>query len=314
MTGHTFLLPERARYAGAPVIEWPTVLLAAFIYGGWLGLTTVYGVWPAVVVLPLLAILTAWHGSLQHEVLHGHPTRWATINDLIGRIPISLWIPYARYKRLHLKHHNNERLTDPLDDPESYYLTPEQWEGMSPFMRLLWRFDQTLLGRVTVGAPMHILMYWRGEWRAIRRGEPGVGGAWAFHLLLCLPVVYWVTVVCGIPFWIYLLAVVWPSKSLGSVRSYAEHRAFPAVHERIAIVERSWFFGPLFLYNNLHVLHHDEPLIPWYAYQRRYRQRRDELLRLNGGLYYRSYFALARRYLLRAHDVAVHPTGRVPSA
>ena len=44
------------------------------------------------------------------------------------------------------------------------------------------------------------------------------------------------------------------------------------------------------------------------------RQRRDELLRLNGGLYYRSYFALARRYLLRAHDVAVHPTGRVPSA
>ena len=53
---------------------------------------------------------------------------------------------------------NLRRLTDPLDDPESYYLTPEQWEGMSPFMRLLWRFDQTLLGRVTVGAPMHILI------------------------------------------------------------------------------------------------------------------------------------------------------------
>ncbi len=306
------LTREPSRYADAPAIEWPTVLLAGVIYAGWLTLTYAWGRMSPWVELPLLALLVAWHGSLQHEVLHGHPTRWRAINDLIGRVPLSLWIPYVRYKRLHLKHHNNERLTDPVDDPESYYVTPEHWAAMSAPMRWLWRIDQTLLGRVTIGAPMHIAMYWVGEWRAIRRNDPGARRAWVVHLLTCIPVLWWVTSVCGMPLWVYLVGVMVASKGIGSVRSFAEHRARNTVYERIAIVEGSWFFGPLFLFNNLHVLHHDEPLIPWYQYNRAYRRRREELLRLNNGLLYRTYFDVARRYLLKPHDVAVHPTGRVP--
>jgi fatty acid desaturase len=305
---------EPTRHAGAPAVEWPTVLLAVGIYGGWLLLTSAWGHWPMGVVLPLLAVWVTWHGSLQHEVLHGHPTRWRRLNDFLGSVPLSIWIPYARYKRLHLKHHHNERLTDPVDDPESYYLTAARWASMSAPMKLLWRIDQTLLGRVTIGAPMHIIMYWAGEWRAVVHDEPGARVAWCKHLIGCVLVAYWVTSVCQMPFWIYLVAVVVPSKGLGSVRSFAEHRAHNTVHERIAIVEGSWFFGPLFLFNNLHVLHHDEPLMPWYAYNRRYRQRRSELLQLNNGLLYRTYFDVARRYLFKPHDVAVHPTGRVPRA
>jgi hypothetical protein len=304
--------PEPARYADAPRVEWPTVALAGLIYGGWAVLTYHWQDWPLALVLPLLAILVAWHGSLQHEVLHGHPTRWRGINDLFGMLPISLWIPYTRYKRLHLKHHNNDRLTDPVDDPESYYLTEAHWTSMSAPMRVLWKFDQTLLGRITIGPPLHIGMYWLGEWRAVRRNEPGARAAWFEHLVWCAVVLVWLSAVCHVPLALYALAVVWPSKSLGSVRSFAEHRARPSVHERIAIVEGSWFFGPLFLFNNLHVLHHDEPLMPWYAYLRRYRLRRDELLRLNNGLVYKTYFDVARRYLFKPHDVTVHPMGRVP--
>jgi fatty acid desaturase len=303
---------EQSRFPGAPAVEWPTVCLAVLIYGAWGILTVCWRPLPALLTLPLLAVVVAWHGSLQHEVLHGHPTRWRVVNDCIGRIPLSLWIPYVRYKRLHLKHHNNERLTDPIDDPESYYLTQASWQAMSPLMRLLWRIDQTLLGRITLGAPLHIALYWAGEWRAVRQNDPGARQAWFWHLIWCLPVVGWLTMVCGMPLWIYLVAVMVPSKSLGSVRSFAEHRARPGVHERIAIVEGSWFFGPLFLFNNLHVLHHDEPLIPWYAYGAAYRRRREELLRMNGGLLYRTYFDVARRYLLTPHDTAVHPTDRVP--
>jgi fatty acid desaturase len=306
------LTPEVSRYANAPRVEWPTVALAVMIYGGWAWLTLHWPDWPHAMLLPLLAILVAWHGSLQHEVLHGHPTRWRGLNDLFGVVPISLWIPYARYKRLHLKHHNNDRLTDPLDDPESYYLTAERWASMSAPMRAIWRFDQTLLGRVTIGSPLHILMYWAGEYRALLRGDTAARRAWLGHLLWCTLVVWWVTQVCHMPLWVYLAGVMLPSKSLGLVRSFAEHRALPTVHERIAIVEGSWFFGPLFLFNNLHVLHHDEPLMPWYAYPRRYRERREELLWLNNGLLYRTYFDVAQRYLFRAHDVTVHPAGRVP--
>jgi fatty acid desaturase len=311
-TSTPLLTREPSRYAGAPAVEWPTVLLALFIYSAWLGLTRAWGLMPAWLELPLLALVVAWFGSLQHEVLHGHPTRWREINDGIGTVSLSLWIPYARYKRLHLKHHNNERLTDPVDDPESYYVTAEQWAAMSAPMRWLWRMDQTLLGRVTIGAPMHIAMYWAGEWRALVRDELGARRAWFVHALTCTAVILWLTQVCGMPLWVYLLGVMLPSKGIGSVRSFAEHRARDTVYERIAIVEGSWFFGPLFLFNNLHVLHHDEPLIPWYRYPKVYRRRRDELLRLNNGLLYRTYFDVARRYLVKPHDVAVHPAGRVP--
>ena len=55
--------------------ELPTWGLAALIYGSWLALTWWHAVLPWFVLLPLGAWLIAWFGHLQHEVLHGHPTR-----------------------------------------------------------------------------------------------------------------------------------------------------------------------------------------------------------------------------------------------
>ena len=79
-------------------------------------------------------------------------------------------------------------------------------------------------------------------------------------------------------------------------------------------VEDSWFLGPLFLFNNLHSLHHESPAIPWYSLPRRYRLERERLLADNGGLVYRTYFEVAWRYLFRAHDEIEHPTDRVPAS
>ena len=60
--------------------------------------------------------------------------------------------------------------------------------------------------------------------------------------------------------------------------------------QRIAIVEGSWILGPLFLFNNLHSLHHEAPAIPWYQYNARYRVVRDRLIAENGGLVYYTLF------------------------
>jgi fatty acid desaturase len=68
----------------------------------------------------------------------------------------------------------------------------------------------------------------------------------------------------------------------------------------------------LFLFNNLHSLHHAEPGIPWYKYNARYRLLRERLIAENAGLVYFTYFDVARRYLFRRHDVLAHPLGRVP--
>jgi fatty acid desaturase len=293
-------------------VEVPTLLLIVLAYGGWLLATAAYGHWPLWIVAPAAAVLLTLHSSLQHEIIHGHPTRWCWVNRLLGIVPLSLWLPFERYRQLHLRHHIDERLTDPLDDPESYYWAPEEWTRLRPFHRVLLRWQQTLAGRFLVGSFWRIVIFLRGELRAAVRDEQGVRGVWIEHLLWCVPVVLWVALVCHMPVWIYIAAVVVPSNGITLIRSFAEHRAHPDARQRTALVERAWILGPLFLFNNLHALHHETPAIPWYEYNARYRVERERLIVQNGGLVYASYLDVARRYLFRPHDVLQHPMGRVP--
>ena len=295
-------------------VEMPTLLLVVAAYGGWLAITFAYRQWPLIVVAPLAAVLITLHGSLQHEIVHGHPTRWASVNRLLGIVPLSLYLPYERYRASHLAHHIDERLTDPLDDPESYYWTAEDWARLPPLVRGIVRVQQTLAGRITVGPYWTIGRFLHAEWRALRANQPGVRTVWLEHLLWCVPVTAWVTLACGIPLWIYVLAMAVPGTSITLIRSFAEHRALPPVRARIALVEGSWILGPLFLFNNLHALHHEAPGVPWYQYPARYRRTRTRLIAENGGLVYQTYFDVARRFLFRPHDALVHPTNRVPLA
>jgi fatty acid desaturase len=295
-------------------LEVPTLLVAVAAYGGWLAVTLAYGRWPLIIVAPLAAVLITLHGSLQHEVVHGHPTRWPGINRLLAIVPLSLYLPYERYRESHLIHHTDERLTDPLDDPESYYWTPEDWARLSPLTRTIVRLQQSLAGRVTIGALWAIGRFWYQEWHAIIRNDKGVRAAWLDHLLWCVPVLMWVKLVCGIPVWLYFFTMAVPGTSITLIRSFAEHRARPGVRERIAIVEDSWILGPLFLFNNLHALHHETPGTPWYQLPGRYQIDRARLIAANHGLVYSTYFDVARRFLFRAHDTPLHPSGRVPLA
>jgi len=293
-------------------IEIPTVLIALLAYGGWCAITLMYGRWPLWVGAPVGAVLVTLHGSLQHEVVHGHPTRWGWVNRLVAIVPLSIWLPYDSYRASHTAHHIDERLTDPLDDPESWYWTAVYWARLSPLTRAIVRVSQTLAGRVTIGAYWAIGRYLHAEWRAFLANKEGVRALWLEHLLWCIPVIVWVKVVCGMPLSIYLLAIAIPGTSITLIRSFAEHRARPAFRERIAIVEGSWILGPVFLFNNLHALHHEAPWVPWYEYPARYRRIRERLIAENGGLVYRTYFDVTWRYLLRPHDSPLHPTDRVP--
>jgi fatty acid desaturase len=293
-------------------VEVPTLLLVLATYGGWLAITLAYGHWPLAVVAPLGALLITLHGSLQHEIVHGHPTRWNAVNRLFAVVPLSLWLPYDSYWQSHRAHHVDARITDPLDDPESFYWTPADWARLNPLARILVRIQETLAGRVTVGPYWIVGRYLSRELRAALHNERGARLLWLEHLVWCVPVIVWVKVVCGMPLWIYLVAMVIPGTAITLIRSFAEHRARAAVRERIALVEGSWILGPLFLFNNLHSLHHEAPHVPWYELPARYRADRARLIAENGGLLYRGYFDVARRFLLRAHDTPVHPAGRVP--
>lgn len=295
-------------------VELPTLLLILGTYGAWLAVTRAYGQWPLIIVAPVVAVLLTLHSSLQHECVHGHPTRWERVNRLLAVVPLSLWLPYYHYWRLHRRHHNDTRLTDPLDDPESFYWTRELWARQTPFVRALVTAQQTLAGRLLIGPFWVIGAFLHRECQMLRANRDNTRLIWLGHLAWCVPVIWWVKFVCGIPLWLYVMAMIVPSYALVLIRSYAEHRARDAVRERVAVVEHSWILGPLFLFNNLHSLHHEVPQIPWYELPGRYRRERARLLAANGGLVYRTYFDVARRFLFRPHDVLLHPTDRVPGA
>jgi fatty acid desaturase len=303
-----------------PALEIPTLLLVVAIYAGWLGATRLYQRWPLWLLAPLITIIITLHSSLQHEIVHGHPTRWKRLNRLMAMVPLSLWLPYERYRHTHHVHHIDARLTDPLDDPESYYWRGEDWGRQHALSRCALQLQQTLAGRVLIGSFWRIGMFLRDELLALGRREhrtlirnaQNVRYVWLEHLAWCLPVIVWLKLVCGMPLWLYFVAMVVPANGLLLIRSFAEHSARPAVRERVALVENSWLLGPLFLFNNLHALHHEAPGIPWYRYNAHYRQVRERLIAENGGLVYSTYFEIARRFLFSPHDALVHPTNRVP--
>lgn len=301
------------RGADRAAVEIPTLLLVVATYTGWLAATYAYGHLPLVLVLPLVVALLTLHSSLQHEILHGHPTRWVWFNRLLAIAPLSLWQPYERYHQLHRIHHIDARLTDPIDDPESFYWTAGDWARLPPGTRASLRLQQTLAGRVLIGSFWRIGMFLHSEWPVLVEGRGDARRLWVEHLLWCVPVLAWVKLVCGIPLWLYVVGMVIPANGLLQIRAFAEHRARPGVPERIATVESSWILGPLFLFNNLHLLHHENTRIPWYELSRVYRRERTRLLAASDHLVYVTYFDVARRFLFRPHDVLQHPTDRVPN-
>lgn len=289
-------------------VEWPTVGMIALAYGGWLAAG--FGVWPVApwAALPLMAVLAALQSSLVHECLHGHPTRNPRVNEALMALPLFLVYPYRRYRATHLAHHADERLTDPLDDPESYYRARWAWEDLSPPLRLILRANNTMLGRMILGPWLAAFGFLASEWRLIRAGNRAVRRAWLLHLpgVLALMALVWAM---GIPVWVYLLAVVWPALGLIAIRTYAEHRWHEDPSGRTIIVERSplaW----IVLHNNLHVVHHRHPGVAWYRLPRLYAENREHYRALNHGYWYPNYWALFREYALRAKEPVPHPTLR----
>jgi fatty acid desaturase len=290
--------------------EWPTWIVIIAVYGGWLGILSAYH--KALLNLPLatvlLAVWAAWFMSLQHELIHGHPTRSARVNALFGYAPLTVWYPYALYRDSHLLHHTDSSLTLPDIDPESTYVSQARWHQASPLKRRLLTVRKTFLGRLLLGPPWGVAALLTSELHTIARGDFSRAPLWLGHGALCVGMLYGIQHFTGIPAWYYLLAVTWPALSLASVRSFYEHRAQPMVPERTVINEGGWFTRVLFLNNNLHAVHHARPDVPWYSLPAFYRAQRATFLSHNGNFHVPGgYLQLLRQYAWRPVDAPAHP-------
>lgn len=228
--------------------EAPTWIALVICYGLYVALTT----WAATAhwtIYVALAFLIAFHSSLQHEIIHGHPTRWRAVNEALVFLPFGLSFPFERYRDTHLAHHHDNRLTDPYDDPESWYVDPAAWAGFSAPARLILRLNNTVAGRMLIGPGLGYVNFARADLRAAARGDRRVVRAWALHLIGCAIVVWWLWRV-GIDPLGYGLAC-YGGLSLINLRSFLEHRAEERVSGRSAIVEDRGPLALLYLNNNL---------------------------------------------------------------
>jgi fatty acid desaturase len=300
---------RQGRAGQARAVEWPTVALILFCYGLWLvaGLF----IWPAypLLALGLLALTVALHSSLVHEVLHGHPTRNARINEWLVFLPLGIAWPYRRFKTLHLRHHYDERLTDPFDDPESYYQALWRHDAMPRAMQYLLHINNTMIGRLVFGPWLAFVGFFIADVKSMLAGDRSIRKAWFLHVEGLVPVLAIVHFSFGIPVWLYILAPTWIGLSLISIRTFAEHQWSERPEGRTVIVEHSPL-ALLFLNNNLHFVHHKQPTVAWYQLPRLFRARREAWLKENNGYVFPNYFAMLKAYAFRAKEPVVHPVLR----
>jgi len=286
-------------------IEWPTIALLIACYGLWALATT----WATALWLPLgmgLAVLAiALHSSLTHEALHGHPFRDPRLNEATVFLCLGLFVPYRRFRDLHLAHHEDAVLTDPYDDPESNYMDPAVWSTLPGWARTLLRVNNTLAGRMVLGPALSLFMLFRDDFRAARAGNGAVRNAWLWHLPGALAVLGWV-IWAPMPVWAYLLAA-YGGFSILKIRTFLEHRAHERASGRTVVIDDKGPLALLFLNNNLHVVHHMHPATAWYRLPRLFDENREKYLRRNDGYYYRSYGEVFARHFLRAKDPVPHP-------
>ncbi len=298
----------RMRNTGADAqrVEWPTVALIVLCYGLWGAATAAYQIVGPLVFVVLTAPLVTLHSSLQHEALHGHPTRFAALNEALVFPPLCLFFPYRRFKALHLRHHNNAALTDPYDDPESFYYALADWQRLPATLQRVLDFNNTFLGRFLIGPLVMFVGFVGRDIQLIRSGSPGVLRAWGHHAAGLALVFAWTAGVCGIPAWLYAVAA-YLGVSLLNLRTFAEHQAHETVGGRTVIIEASPPLSLLFLNNNLHYVHHENPRVPWYRLPALYRAGRADYRRANEGYVFSGYGEVIRRYLLRPKAPVPHP-------
>ncbi|MGG4622879.1 fatty acid desaturase [Serratia odorifera] len=287
-------------------LELPTWWVMALVYGGWFGVVLCWQTLGPWLGTPLLILLTTGYMSLQHELIHGHPTRWPRLNQLFGLAPLAVWYPYGLYRDTHLQHHRNSHLTDPRHDPESYYFTAAQWQRLPAAVVWLVTIRNTLHGRIFLGPLWDIGSTAFGALKSVAAGDGRALMMWLIHgaLLTCL--LGWLQRQ-GVSPLFYLLAVSYPALAITKIRSFYEHRAERAVPARSVINEAGWPWRLLFLNLNYHLVHHDLPGLPWYGLRKVYQAERVAYRQRSQGFVVQGYGRWLADHAVAPVSVAVHP-------
>ncbi|WP_099831896.1 fatty acid desaturase [Methylosinus trichosporium] len=289
--------------------EGPTLLVAAAIYAGWLLLLASHEYVPWWITAPLAGYVVQWHSSLQHEAIHGMRGIPKWLRRAVVWAPIGVWHPFELYRRSHSQHHRNRHITYPGEDPESYYNNEEDWNKHGDLWRRLLTVNQTFLGRLFIGPFLQAPRLFIAEVGKMIAGDTANAGIWFRHCIGLASMLLLVTRVFEMSVLSYLVEFIYSGFVFGMMRSFTEHRWGERPGERTAVVESNWVFGLLFLWNNLHAVHHLFPTLSWWKLPRVWRRHRERIQMHNGGFVFRGYGEIARQWLTTPNFTPIHPPG-----
>ena len=290
-------------------LEGKTLALICLCYGFWGFLVfgpTYVPIWLSV---PLLIPLLAFHSSLQHECIHGHPFMIGELNDLIAFIPIGIFLPYPRYKENHLIHHQKASISDPVEDPESWYLTREKWSRLPASLRMLLNANNTLIGRLILGPAIGMVSLVLSDFEKLRAGRHDLLATWASHAILCFLLLLAIASWSSISVATYLVCA-YCGMSILMIRTFLEHQAHKDMRGRSVLIEDKGPLRLLFLNNNLHAVHHAYPAVAWYRLPVIFKLHRERFLQMNRGYHYKSYGDIFRTFTFTRKEPVVYPLDR----
>ena len=284
-------------------IEWPTWLLIIAIYGGWFASLAWYAHAPSAGPLMVLVVLGAWYMSLQHELVHKHPTQNEGLNRALGLLPMAVWYPFDVYRDSHLAHHRDELLTYPGIDPESNYTEPADFARFSATWQFLLNAQRTSLGRFFITPAFSIVRLLKPLTQMSNWRNAAFRKTWLQHLTLLMVMLWAIERFTGMSAWMYL-CIGYFILGLAIMRSFYEHRPAANPMHRIVINEASWPWRLLYLNNNFHAVHHERPGLAWYAIPAAYWPERERYLQSNGHFFFQGYLRLFARHAFKPIDAA----------
>lgn len=280
----------------------------------WIAIFLVYFLWWIVLsnfnAIPFAALflvfILTFHGSVQHEIIHGHPTRYQGVNDFLAYPPLALWSPYLVYKTSHLKHHEDINLTIPNVDPESYFISKDEWDTLSRYRQKFAEFNMTLLGRLTLGPLWYFFALKKELFMSLRKPFSISFLVLFSHEFIVVILLYFIWSYFNVHFVTYIVCAYF-AHALTMLRSFYEHRPSSNPNHRSVIMQTFFPLRILFLNNNYHFVHHKNPNMSWHLIPREYKLNSEKYNQSNGFFLEKGYFKWFKKYLFKSVKNPKHP-------